>query len=268
MSSDIIFSIVAKGKERKADLLHLLNDLRNLKFKVYVLTDLDIDFKYYLFNNVTIVKDTNTWSCFDRYKITNHVFDVTDTSYVYNIDCDCRFTDYRNIPYNRYKFIDLLDSINFDILFSWDLGEPTGPEWHLRSVDEDEYRPIPPIRYYNYGFDSVIEFLKQDLPNYKQSLKETSPACPLESVLIFRRSNQVQNFILNLQKLGDMILVEHKKCGRISGPVSSFAMALYVDKYNINMLQSPIVCHHFWSNFLNEIPLWGSWTEKEFSIYT
>ena len=265
MKSKIVFTITAKGEKIRGDLLHLLNDLRNLDLPVFVLTDLSIDLDYLRYDNVQLVECKKKWSCFDKLTIAKHAFNNTDVDYVYSLDADSRFVNYRTEKFNKQSFLTLLDSISFDVLCSWDLGEKTNAEWHLKSVDPNELRE-PGRRYYNYGFDSVIEFLRDDLPNYNKSIKESNPHLPLENVMIFKRSLKLFDYMDNLLKLNKIIVKEHSLCGRDTGPVSGFAMALYVDKYDINIHISPIACQFFSPNFVNEMPLWNSYP-KNFNIF-
>tara|TARA_R110002167_G_scaffold56637_1_gene160751 strand:- start:1604 stop:2404 length:801 start_codon:yes stop_codon:yes gene_type:complete len=265
MKSKIVFTITAKGEKIRGDLLHLLNDLRNLDLPVFVLTDLSIDLDYLRYDNVQLVECKKKWSDFDKLTISKHAFNNTDAEYVYSLDADSRFVNYRPEKFNKQSFLTLLDSISFDVLCSWDLGEKTNAEWHLRPVNPNEHRETG-MRYYNYGFDSVIKFLRNDLPNYNKSIKESNPHLPLENAMIFKRSLKIFKYIDNLLKLNEIIVKEHNLCGRDTGPVAGFALSLYKDKYNMNIHISPIACQFFSPNFVNEMPLWNSYP-KNFNIF-
>ncbi len=265
MDNKIVFAITAKGEKVRNDLLHLLNDLRNLDLPVIVLTDLSIDLDYLRYDNVQLVECKEKWSDFDKHVIVKYAFNNTDAEYVYSLDADSRFINYRPEKFNKQSFLTLLDSISFDILCSWDLGEKVNAEWHLQPFDPKEYRESGK-RYFNYGFDSVIEFLRDDLPNYEKSIKESNPHLPLENAMIFRRSLKLFEYLDNLLKLNKIIVKEHELCGRDTGPVTGFAMALYVDKYDINIHISPIACQFFSPNFVNEMPLWNLYP-KNYTIF-
>ena len=261
MNSKIVFAITAKGEKIRGDLLHLLNDLRNLDLPVFVLTDLSIDLDYLRYDNVQLVKCKKIWSDFDKHVIVKHAFNHTDADYVYSLDADSRFINYRPEKFNKQSLLTLLDSISFDVLSSWDLGEKVNAEWHLKPVDPNEHRE-PGKRYFNYGFDSVIEFLRADLPNYEKSIKESNPHLPLENVMIFRRSLKLFDYLDNLLKLNEIIVKESELCGRDTGPNTGFAMALYVDKYDINIHISSIACQFFSPNFVNEMPIWNTYSKN------
>ena len=125
MNNKIVFAITAKGERVRSDLFHLLNDLRNLDLPAVVLTDLSIDLDYRRYDNVQLVECKNKWSDFDKHVVVKHAFNHTDADYVYSLDADSRFINYRSEKFNIKSFLTLLNSISFDILCSWDLGEKT-----------------------------------------------------------------------------------------------------------------------------------------------
>ena len=53
----ISFTTVCIGEERRSETMNLLNDLRNLNFKTYILTNIDFDLEKYQFENVILIKN-------------------------------------------------------------------------------------------------------------------------------------------------------------------------------------------------------------------
>lgn len=118
----MVFVTVAIGEDRRSTLLHLLNDMRNVGEIIYVLTDLKVDLDYYFFDNVVLVPTEKDWSTFRELELIKHIFTTTNETLVYKLDLDSRLFDFREEKYDKTKFADLLNSMNFDVLYSWSLG--------------------------------------------------------------------------------------------------------------------------------------------------
>jgi len=258
----MVYATVAIGSDRKSTLLHLLNDIRNIDEKIYVLTDIDLDLKFYHFDNVELVKTTKDWSTFRELELIKYIFTNTNEEIVYKIDLDSRLFNFRIEKYDKFKFSNLIKSINFDMLYSWSLGNVVNAEWHLRPPENNENKEI---RNYTYGHDKVVSHLKTKLFNYDELLKKESI---LESVLIFKKSDRVLNFLDDLIYVGNLIEMCDKEIGRKHWAHSSgFLIGMLSDYHNINMVKSEITYHYFKPNFLTEVFLWGWNMDKNKKIY-
>jgi hypothetical protein len=262
----MVFATVAIGEKTRSDLFHLLNDIRNLNQTIYVYTDLEIDLKRYHFNNVHIVKTDKEWTDFRRFDILKHVFLNTNEKYVYYVDGDSRLFDFREEKFDALKFKTLLESLDesldFDVLYSWGLGNVINIEWHLRPPEENENKDV---RNYTYGHPEIISYFKSKLFNYDEVIKKE---IPLESVLIFKKSDKIINFFDELLYTGDLI----EKCDGNIGRKhkahgSGFVMASFAEHYNIKLHKSFVPANFFKANFLNEVFLWGFNMEKNFKIF-
>jgi len=101
----MIFVTVCIGEERRIDTMHLLNDLRNLDYKVYLLTNINFDLEKFQFYNVVILKsESDSWSDFDRFKVIKHALLNENDDYIYYLDCDSRFFNFRNEKFDKNKF--------------------------------------------------------------------------------------------------------------------------------------------------------------------
>jgi hypothetical protein len=258
----MVFATVAIGEERISTLLHLLNDMRNVGEKIYVLTNLEVDLDFYFFDNVVLVKTEKDWSTFRELELIRDIFLTTDETVVYKLDLDSRLFDFRHEKYNKQKFAKLIDSINFDVLYSWSLGSAVNARWHLRPPEENENKDV---RNYTYGHPEVISHLKKKLPCYEDLLDKESI---LESVLIFKRGENVINFLTEVAEVGELIETCDKKIGRKHWAHSSgFVMGMYADYFNINFVKSDLTYHYFKPNFLTEVFLWRWNMSKEVKLY-
>ena len=116
----MIFVTICIGEERRNDTMHLLNDLRNLDYKVYLLTNIEFDIQKFQFYNVKIVKlDVDSWNDFQRFQIIKTAFLNETDEYVYYLDSDSRFFNFRNEKFDKEKFENLLSTIDFDIMCPW-----------------------------------------------------------------------------------------------------------------------------------------------------
>jgi len=242
----MVFTLVCFGSDRIYDTLHLLNDLRNINVTVYLLTDQEIDLTYYQFDNVFIIKTNSEYNDFERFKIIETAFIKNpNVNYVYHLDCDSRLFDMREEKFNINNFISLLDLKSFDIMCSWFI-DPI--KTHLEKPNPNENKDI---RNNKYGFDSVIDFFHRNVPNYDLVIQNS---IPLETVLIFKRSDKLFSFISDMHLISDIIVNEEKKIGRkikVSG--CGFAMGLLGQKHQLNIISDEIVYHFFKGNFIREV---------------
>lgn len=258
----MVFATVAIGEERRATLLHLLNDMRNVGEKIYVLTNLEVDLDFYFFDNVVLVKTEKDWSTFRELELIREIFQTTDETVVYKLDLDSRLFDFRNEKYNKQKFAKLIDSKNFDVLYSWSLGNAVNVRWHLRPPEDGENKDV---RNYTYGHPEVISHLKSKLSNYEELLDKESI---LESVLIFKKSEKVISFLNEVIAVGELIESCDKNIGRKHWAHSSgFVMGMFLDHFNLNFVKSELTYHYFKPNFLTEVFLWRWNMSKEIKLY-
>lgn len=259
----MVFATVAIGEDRKSTLLHLLNDMRNIDETIYVYTNINLDLKFYHFDNVVLVKTDKDWSTFRELELINYIFKNTDEELVYKLDLDSRFFDFREEKYNKQKFNKLISSINFDVLYSWSLGNEVNVKWHLRTPEENENKDV---RNYTYGHPEVINHLKNRLSNYNELLENESI---LESVMIFKKSDKIINFLEEVIFVGELIERCDKNINRKHWAHSSgFVLSLFANKYNINFVKSELTYHYFKPNFLTEVFLWGWNMSKQIKIYS
>jgi len=256
----MIFVTVCVGEERRSDTMHLLNDLRNLDYKVYLLTNINFDLEKFQFYNVVIVKsDSDSWSDFDRFKVIKHALLSEIDDYIYYLDCDSRFFNFRNEKFNKDKFEFLLSTLDFDIMCPWTL-EPIKNQ--LLPPDKNENKNV---RNFKFGFDSLIEYFKQKNKNYYDDIEKGSY---LETLLIFRRSDKLILYIDEMLNIFNRLVDEEKKINRVNfGCACGFAMTLMSSVYDINVIQNKIVYHFFKGNFLNEVFLWNSKIDKYEKIF-
>lgn len=257
----MIFATVAIGENTRNDLMHLLNDIRNIDQRIYVYTDLEIDLNKFQFYNVTLIKTDQKWTDFRRFELYNYIFKNTDENLIYYMDCDSRFFNFRHEKYDQTKFENLINSINFDIMSSWELGDVVNVKWHLQSPTEGENKFK---RNYTHGHVELINYLKSRIHNYEDQLEKV---VYLESVLLIKKSEKIISYFDELITIGELI----KKCDENIGRHHvahgcGFCMSLFSEKYDINIIKNFAVANFFKPNFLNEIFLWGSCMEKTFKI--
>lgn len=262
----MVFAIVSIGEHTKPDLLHLLNDLRNLNEHAYVLLNYDLDLKYYHFSNVTLVKtEDKDWTCFKRYTLLKYIFTYTQYKLLYVLDCDSRFVDFRPPHYNRQRYLDLVNSIDFDLMYTWDLKGPNGANTvgsHLETPSPDELKSV---RQYQYGHKEVLEYLTEKIPNLTDYYHLGTP---LESALMVKKNTRVLKFLDDLIEFGNVVEQADKNFGRIHrAHGSSYALSLFGKFHDLTLLQNFIPGHYFKPNFCTEMYLWGLNMDLNFSIY-
>lgn len=241
----MIFASVCIGEDRVTETLHLLNDLRNIDSSIYLLTDQDINYDFYQFSNVIPIKTTHAWTDFERFISIKKAFLETDAKYVYYVDSDSRFFNCYKEKFNEEKFINLLDTIDFDILSSWTL-DPVRLQLEAPNPNENKE-----IRNYKFGFEPLIHFFKQKDPNCDSLLDTGSP---LETVLIFKRSEKMIEYLNDLLEVRQILLQEEEKIDRkIKASACGFAMRMLQNAHNIKIVQNKIVYHFFKGNFLREV---------------
>lgn len=241
----MIFASVCIGKDRVTETLHLLNDLRNIDSSIYLLTDQDINYDLYQFSNVIPIKTNHVWTDFERFFSIKKAFLETDAKYVYYVDSDSRFFNCYKEKFNEEKFINLLDTIDFDILSSWTL-DPV--RLQLEAPDPNENKEI---RNFKFGFEPLIQFFKEKDSNCDSLLDVGSP---LETVLIFKRSDKMFRYIEDLLNVRHILVHEEEKIGRkIKASACGFALRMLQNAHNINIVTSKIVYHFLKGNFLREV---------------
>lgn len=257
----MIFATIALGEKTRSDLMHLLNDIRNIKQKIYVYTDLNIDNNRFKFDNAIFIKCDRRWTDFRRFELLNYIFENTNETTIYYLDCDSRFFNFRDEQYDHEKFENLINSLNFDIMSSWGLGHVVNVRWHLRKPEVGENKLV---RNCTYGHDEVINYLKSKLTNYEELLDKE---IHLESVLLIKKSDRIIDYFKELITIGDLIEKCDENIGRqCVAHGCGFCMSLFSEKYNIKIVKNFIVANFFKPNFLNEIFLWGNNMEKTFKI--
>jgi len=241
----MIFASVCIGSDRVTETLHLLNDIRNIDSKLFLLTDQNIDFNFYQFNNVVPIKTDNPWTDFERFFAIKKAFEDTDSKYVYYVDSDSRFFNGRVEKYNEEKFLKLLDTIDFDIMSGWTL-DPTKLQLEPPNLNENK-----DIRNFKFGFDELLNYFKAKDSNF-DNLKELGT--PLETVLIFKRSEKMLRYIDDLLYVRALLIKEETKIERkIKASACGFAMRMLQGAHNINIVQNKLVYHYFKGNFLREV---------------
>jgi hypothetical protein len=241
----MIFAIISMCEDRRYETIHLLNDLRNLNHIVYLLSDIDFDLERFQFHKVKSFKtDKKDWDDFERFHIIKKAMMDTD-DYVYYLDSDSRFFDLRIQKYNKLNFIDKLNSINFDIMCSW---------W-LDSIEKQLEKPDPNenknIRNFKFGHNNIINYFKTKIVNYDTIIKNPTP---LESLLIFRKSDKILQFINEMINIQNLLIQEDTNIGRIhKAAACGFAMGTMSNSYDIKIISNPLVYHYFKANFTREV---------------
>jgi hypothetical protein len=242
----MVFATVCIGEDRRSDTMHLLHDLRNLDYKVFLYTNIDFDFERFQFSNVHVIKtEEKVWNDFQRFIPIKTAFELTNDEFVYYLDCDSRFFNFRDEKFDKNKFEQLLVSKNFDIMSPHEL-DPVITQLNPPNPNEDKN-----IRQYHFGFESVIQYLKSKNLNYDNDVLRGSP---LETVLLFRKSDKMILFLEELLNFSKLLIHEEEKIGRKHvAPGCGFAMRLLSGVYGLNIVINGIVCHFFKGNFLREV---------------
>jgi len=242
----MIFAIISMGEERRDETLHLLNDLRNLNHTVYLMSNTNINLEHFQFHNVKFFHtNKQDWDDFERFHIIKLAMQDTDSGYVYYLDSDSRFFDMRKHKYNSQKFIDKLNTIDFDIMSSW-FNDPI-----YKQLEKPDHNENKNIRNFKFGHDKLIEYFKNKITNYDLAIKNSSP---MEGVLVFRKSQKMLNFIDEMLYVQQLLIEEDTKISRIhKAAASGFAMGLMSELYDIKIISNPLVYHFFKANFLKEV---------------
>ena len=241
----ISFTTVCIGEERRSETMHLLNDLRNLNFKTYLLTNIHFDLEKYQLENVILIKnDVDYFTDFERFKVIKKALQDSN-DFVYYLDCDSRFFNFRDEKFDGQRFEKLLQNTSFDIMCSW-IGDPIRNQ--LDKPNESENRSI---RNFQFGHEKVIEYLNSKIPNLDNLLGMGSP---LEGVLIFKNHPKLIDFCDELLEYYEILKQEDLKFGRNHIALGGgLALSLFSQSKGINLNMNPISHHFFKPNFEKEL---------------
>lgn len=242
----MIFATVCIGEDRRSDLYHLLNDLRNLSFKVYVLTNINIDTINFQFENIVIIKtDLNFYHDFYRYQLVKTIFENENTDYVYYLDCDARFIDFRNEKFNNEKFIKLIESKKFDILNAW-MCDNVKLFFEKPDVNENKN-----IRQFKYGYEILKTWFEENYPNYNNLMHLNNT---WEGHLIFKKSEKLNIFLTKIIDIGNLLIDADIANNRKEIACTSSALITLLSNLVGLDLKTDKITHHFFKcNFLREI---------------
>lgn len=243
----MVFATVCIGQDRRAELMHLLNDIRNLDCKIFVLTNMDLNLNHFQFFNVIEKKiNTNQWNDFQRFEIIEFALSqIEEGEYVYYLDSDSRFIDCRTEKFDLLKFKKRLSAENFDIMCPLFLAQVKD---QLAKPDENEDKNI---RGFKFGYEPVIEYFKKINNNYDADLFNKAP---LETLLIFKRTEKMIQYLNELINFSHILIdQEFKNQRRLPAPACGFAMAMLKNVFEINIIESALVYHFFKGNFLKEV---------------
>lgn len=242
----MVFATTCFGEERREDTLHFLNDIRNLDFKVYVITNLELNVDFFQYDNVTILKvDTPYYQDFFRYRLILDIFNSTDDELVYYLDSDSRFINCRYEKFDNEKFLNLIKNKNFDIITSW-MTDSISSFFELPDINENKN-----IRQFKYGYNSLNEFMENNYPTYQKYLNHPNS---WEGHLIFKKNNKVIKFLSEMIKIGDILIDEDIKNNRKHIACCSSSLITLMSKLlEINLIQDSITHHFFKANFLKEV---------------
>ena len=248
MTYDLVFCTVCIGESRLGDLLHLLNDMKNLNETIYVLTDINLNFfEKYEFYNVKFIQSKNSdWDCFAKFELIQHILNNTNSTYIYYLDCDSRLINCYNIKYNHNLFVNLLNNISFDIMTSWTLDSIS------QQLQEPDIHENKNIRNFKFGHPNLITYLKSKLINYNETIKLSGI---LEGILIFNnKDNQLYPYISEMLNIRNIIRTEDDKIQRThKACASGFAFPLVSAMFNRHLEKNNIVYHFFKPNFTKEV---------------
>lgn len=258
----MIFATVAIGESRRSDLMHLLNDIRNLGQKIYVYTDLYIDVQKFMFDNVTVIQaKNNEWTCFRKFELFKYIFLNTNETYIYYLDCDSRLFDFREEKYNQERFNEFINSLEFDILCTWMLGNIVNVKWHLTPPSPEENKLI---RNQTHGHEEILTYLKSKIFDFEKVIEKE---VILEGALIIKKSNKMIDYLQELITFGELMERCDEKINRLhKASASGFAMVLFSEQHSIDIQQNFATGNFFKPNFLNEVFLWGMNMEKQFKL--
>lgn len=242
----MIFATVCIGEQRRPDLMHLLNDIRNIDHKIFVLTNIDLHLDHFQFSNVIQKKiDVDYWTDFQRFEIIKKALQEGGHEYVYYMDCDSRFINFRSEKFQAVAFEELLSKADFDIMCPLFLTECRN---QLVKPTDDENKNN---RGFTFGYDSVVNYLKSKNQNYEMDVLNKAP---LETLLIFRKSDKIEDYLDELMNFSKILIKEEVRSGRKHiAPACGFAMAMLQNVFNIKIIENSIVYHFFKGNFLREV---------------
>lgn len=241
----ISFTTVCIGEERRSETMHLLNDLRNLNFKTYLLTNIHFDLEKYQLENVVLIKnDVEYFTDFERFKVIKKALEDSN-DFVYYLDCDSRFFDFREEKFDKKLFEKLLQNIDFDIMCSW-IGDPIRNQ--LDKPNEFENKNI---RNFQFGHEKIIDYLNNKIPNMDNFLDMGSP---LEGVLIFKNHQKLIEFCDDILDYYEVLKQEDLKFGRNYIALGGgLAIRLFSQKKQLNLNMNPLSHHFFKPNFEKEL---------------
>lgn len=242
----MIFATTCFGMDRKNDTLHLLNDLRNLGYTTFIITNIELHLEHYQHSNVKVVKvENNFYHDFFRYKLILEIFEKTKEDCVYYLDCDSRFFDFREEKFDKEKFDKLINLKKFDILTAC-----------LTDSIRDFFTPPhenenKSIRQFNYGYKRLIDYMVKNFPSYTKFID--NPNC-WEGHLIFKKNEKTIKFLEEIIKIGDILVEldienkrEHIAC------TSSSLISLLSKIFNLDLKMDSVSHHFFKANFLREV---------------
>jgi hypothetical protein len=256
----MIFITLCYGEDRRSDVMHLLNDLRNLDYKVYLMTNLDFDLNKFEFDNVILFKtDNQMWNDFEKFNVIKQALLTENEEYFYFLDADTRFFNFRNEKFDKDKFEKLISTYDFDIMCSW-FNDSIKTQLLPPDINENKK-----IRNFKFGFDFLIQYFKDKNPNYDMDIEKGSF---LEGILIFKKSDKMLAYIDEMLNIFNILSEEERKFGREQlGVASGFAMSLMSSVYNINVVKNQVVYHFFKPNFLRELFPFNFRINKEEKIF-
>jgi hypothetical protein len=242
----MIFATACFGEDRREDTLHFLNDIRNLNFKVYVITNIELNLDFFQYDNVTVIKvNTPYYQDFFRYQLILDIFNTTEDDMVYYLDSDSRFINFRNEKFDNDKFLNLMKNKNFDIITSW-MTDSVSYFFESPEVGENK-----DIRQFKYGYDSLHKFMSSNYPNYQEFFNLPNS---WEGHLMFKKNDKVINFLTEMIKIGNILIDEDIKNNRNHIACCSSSLITLIAKFlDLNLIQDPIVHHFFKANFLKEV---------------
>jgi len=242
----MIFATTCFGEDRREDTLHFLNDIRNLDYSVYVITNIELHLNHFQFDNVIIIKvDENYYQDFFRYKLMLEIFETTDEEIIYYLDSDSRFFNFRHEKFDKENFDKLIESKDFDILTAW-LTDSVSLFFEKPEDNENKF-----IRQFKYGYESLHQYMSNKYPDYINHLNLHNS---WEGHLILRKSDNLIEFLKELIIIGDILVVEDIKNDRTQIACCSSALISLMSKLmNLKLIQDPITHHFFKANFLKEV---------------
>lgn len=242
----MVFAIVCVNEERRSDVFHLLNDLRNLDYSCFLLTNLELNLENFQFYNVNVIKtETTFYHDFLRYELILNIFEHTNDSEIYYLDCDSRFFDFRGEKFDKEKFHNTIKNMNFEILTA---NFNTSIKYFFEKPKPDENKDV---RQFSYGYNSLIQYLKIYHPSFENLMD--IPDC-WEGHLIFRKTDKVMSFLRNMIEIGEILIREDIINKRKEIACSSAAMiSLLCETMSLDIKKHDITHHFFKANFLKEL---------------